>query len=866
MMNNVIDSIKLAFRTKNIFCRIFVVLWIVFCALMTLAFLVGTYEGRSASDIFLLLFMYAVFSVVFLMPAASIARGKQASDNNDNHRASDRSWGVTLILALFLGHLGIHRFYVGKKATGIIYIFTMGGFTIGWLTDVILILTGKFTDKHGNIISRAKQVPDYASQPSSSQITHETEQQKRVLTQNAATALRQEAERKNRISANTSSAPYQPAQNSSVKTASSDRQHRGTDLDKKREAWENGGREKLAQWRDGHQKSQSADTVSKTSIFSDVVVSGGEERNQAIPVRSVAAQPSNKLTSSGITVTITTKSTTDDEDLDFDFEDSYSDYSYNGKFIKDMQKYKDKIGNKAPFVPFMQYWPTYDSMDSHQKAWYFYWRNEVRNNRYPDTDLSYIFVHIYELLSGCGWNTANDGYAQLMKLWQAYSDRFPKLDSYLYDWTYDFALLHNLDYLAPEKADIHIPSQLALRDLLIDKHSEDKPLKLPFALIDALCDYSIVGSKFYKDGNQLLMHEAIPRVVALADAALLKKKGKGVLAVYGPNRTRKQSYYAFQSAVCPNANRQVDVSVKAYTSSQKLRGYINELVRYAENVLREINGYRGRLRGVELDTETAALVSGFLKKEYSIKKNTAVTPREKAEVHLDITAIETLRAQSDAVRDALEVLDDPTPATNLLTDLEEITALISMLSGNARTFLYELFAAEWNTTVTSNNKAQADEINRAANQYLARALLVIENNHYIVEDDYRDEVEHIFKTNPEILDHCSEDQNNAESVPASTHVFFDATRLSEELERMVAALTSIQQEALWVIVTQSDPQERLNALSDEAMIMPEMLIDEINDIASQQIDDILIDALDDTLCVLEQYEQELKDAVIAEVI
>ena len=62
--------------------------------------------------------------------------------------------------------------------------------------------------------------------------------------------------------------------------------------------------------------------------------------------------------------------------------------------------------------------------------------------------------------------------------------------------------------------------------------------------------------------------------------------------------------------------------------------------------------------------------------------------------------------------------------------------------------------------------------------------MVIENNHYIVEDDYRDEVEHIFKTNPEILDHCSEEQNNAESVPASTHVFFDATRLSEELERV----------------------------------------------------------------------------------
>ena len=449
---------------------------------------------------------------------------------------SDKSWGITLALSLFLGHLGIHRFYVGKKATGIIYIFTMGGFTIGWFTDVILILTGKFTDKHGNIISRVKQVPAYASQPSSSQSTHEIEQQKRVLVQNAATALRQEAERKNHTSANTPSALYQPAQKSSVRTASSDGQ---TDLDKKREAWENGGREKLAQWRDEHQKGQSADSDSRTSIFSDVVVSGGEEKKQAIPVRSAPAQTSNKLTSSEIAVTITTKLTTDDEDLDVDFDTSYSDYTYNGKFIKDMQKYKDKAGNEVPFVPFMQYWPTYDSMDRHQKAWYFYWRNEVRNNRYPDTDLSYIFVHIYELLSGCGWNTADDGYAQLMKLWQSYSDRFPKLDSYLYDWTYDFALLHNLDYLAPEKADIHVPSQLALRDLLIDKHSENKPLKLPFALIDALCDYSIIGSKFYKDGNQLLMHEAIPRVVALADAALLKKKGKGILAAYGPNRTSK---------------------------------------------------------------------------------------------------------------------------------------------------------------------------------------------------------------------------------------------------------------------------------------------------------------------------------------
>lgn len=129
--------------------------------------------------------------------------------------------------------------------------------------------------------------------------------------------------------------------------------------------------------------------------------------------------------------------------------------------------------------------------------------------------------HFYSLLitqeSGCGWKEANMGYNQLMKLWGAYKERFPKLDNYLFDWTHDFAQLHNLDYFAPEGSDLRLPSQPALRDILIEHHREDKPLKRSFLLVDALCDYSIVGSKFYKDGNQMLIRDAIPRVVALAD-------------------------------------------------------------------------------------------------------------------------------------------------------------------------------------------------------------------------------------------------------------------------------------------------------------------------------------------------------------
>lgn len=67
---------------------------------------------------------------------------------------SDKAWSITLILCIVLGFIGLHRFYVGKAGTAILMLFTLGGFGIWVIVDLITIIINNFTDEEGKIVKR----------------------------------------------------------------------------------------------------------------------------------------------------------------------------------------------------------------------------------------------------------------------------------------------------------------------------------------------------------------------------------------------------------------------------------------------------------------------------------------------------------------------------------------------------------------------------------------------------------------------------------------------------------------------------------------------------------------------------------------
>jgi hypothetical protein len=80
---------------------------------------------------------------------------------DDELFASPRSRTVALVLAIFLGVFGAHRFYLGRPRSAVLQIFTFGGLGVWWLYDLVLVASGSMRDAEGRLVSRWEPESDH---------------------------------------------------------------------------------------------------------------------------------------------------------------------------------------------------------------------------------------------------------------------------------------------------------------------------------------------------------------------------------------------------------------------------------------------------------------------------------------------------------------------------------------------------------------------------------------------------------------------------------------------------------------------------------------------------------------------------------
>lgn len=79
-------------------------------------------------------FTFGLLGIGWLIDIFFIPSMAREADNR--FRTGPIDYSVAWILLVFLGLFGVHRFYLGKWITGLIYLVTLGLFGLGWLYDL----------------------------------------------------------------------------------------------------------------------------------------------------------------------------------------------------------------------------------------------------------------------------------------------------------------------------------------------------------------------------------------------------------------------------------------------------------------------------------------------------------------------------------------------------------------------------------------------------------------------------------------------------------------------------------------------------------------------------------------------------------
>ena len=153
---------------------------------------------------------------------------------------------------------------------------------------------------------------------------------------------------------------------------------------------------------------------------------------------------------------------------------------------------------------FQMYFPNYQMMSYEQLRTYFTWRSRVRRGDICQTDLSYVFLYIYELINDIGVSDGEDGLNKLIHIWKAYKKYTNRLDKYMAVWIRDYYVLNKCRTTFDE---------LLQREPLLQKYYTVSTDRYTMDYYSRISVYNIKKSIFYTPENEKMLNECFNHII-----------------------------------------------------------------------------------------------------------------------------------------------------------------------------------------------------------------------------------------------------------------------------------------------------------------------------------------------------------------
>ncbi len=349
-------------------------------------------------------------------------------------------------------------------------------------------------------------------------------------------------------------------------------------------------------------------------------------------------------------------------------------YHYYHEFYSDALRYMNVRGEACEYKSFFSYVPQYNQLDPEQLSYYFWFRENAKQEIFIKTDYSYVLLYIYELINLGAVLDVRVSQRLLTSLWNEYHDSYPALKGKLADWICDFSLIHKLS--PPENAGSKMVAAVqAMKEFYIAM-PDDNMGKCTSSLMKYCSSYDYRTSKFATKENLPLFEKHV--FEAMLRAVLYYSSDGNILSGIS-FRDSMLVRDAYAGALCVAKEKyRLEVEYCSFSRSGELRFLVGDIVKYAENKLRQHLGIKSRITVYSLPTELKNILDEYFtvalprraaskprieKKEYDVLYDAPVKP-------LSLTDAAKIEAESWSTTKELVEAFEETAFTEDLTEVK----------------------------------------------------------------------------------------------------------------------------------------------------------------------------------------------------